>query len=81
MFIENESLCFRTRTKAYVQEVQMKMKRGHIIRQNNKVEKLFILYYNLRYISTPFWNFMIIFYEKFEKDEKTVSTVCGKQTE
>ena len=54
MFIECEALCFRTRTKAYVQEVQMKMKMGYIIRQNHKVEKLFILYYNLRYIPTPF---------------------------
>ena len=64
-----------------MQQTQKKWSIYYIIRQNNKVEKLFILYYNLKYISTPFWNFLIIFYEKFEKDGKTVSAVCGKQTE
>lgn len=43
-----------------------------IIRQNNKIEKIFILYYNLEYIPAPFWNFLIILNKKFEKGVKTV---------
>ena len=54
MFIEGVKVYSPRKTKTHMQEAQKQMKMGCIISQNHKVEKLFILYYNLRYISTPF---------------------------